>query len=558
MSKACILIVEDEGIIAEDLQMSLREGGYEVTSIVSTGRAAIMEAEARRPDLVLMDIVLQGPIDGIEAADLIRTKLDVPIIYLTAYSDEKMLERAKVTGPFGYLLKPFRDRELHGTIEMALFKHKLEKQLREREQWLSVTLQSIGDAVIAADKSGLVTLMNPLARKLTGWSQEAAKDKALHEVFNVVEERTGAPVAGLRDGPKVQAWIGGLSDHPMILKSGDGTTTAIEGSTAPIRGANGVTVGTVVVFRDITERRRAEERLRLLSEAVEQASEGIAVVDLDGNMLFVNQAFAGMHGSSPGELAGKNLSVFHNAEQLPSVEEANREILDTGVFSGEIWHTRRDGSVFPGLMHNSILRDGEGNSVGIIGTLRDITANKETEEELRRSHEELEAYSSKLEAMVRDRTRDLEDSELNLKKYSESLEKTNEALKIIIQGIEEQKKEVEKKVFHNLNLTVTPILDQLKSQDLSDTVTFLLQSLEFNLTNMFSSFGANLAKDGHTMTPREIRICEMIRSGLSSKQMAKVLGISPQTVLVHRKNIRKKLGLAKSKKNLASFLKVNF
>ena len=116
---------------------------------------------------------------------------------------------------------------------------------------------------------------------------------------------------------------------------------------------------------------------------------------------------------------------------------------------------------------------------------------------------------------------------------------------------------VEKKVFHNLNLTVTPILDQLKSQDLSDTVTFLLQSLEFNLTNMFSSFGANLAKDGHTMTPREIRICEMIRSGLSSKQMAKVLGISPQTVLVHRKNNRKKLGLAKSKKNLASFLKVN-
>ena len=102
-----------------------------------------------------------------------------------------------------------------------------------------------------------------------------------------------------------------------------------------------------------------------------------------------------------------------------------------------------------------------------------------------------------------------------------------------------------------------PVLDQLKSQDLPDTTQFLLQSLEFNLANVFSSFGIKLMKEGHRLTPREVRICEMIRSGLSSKQMAKVMAVSPQTILVHRKNIRKKLGLARAKQNLASYLKAN-
>jgi len=196
--------------------------------------------------------------------------------------------------------------------------------------------------------------------------------------------------------------------------------------------------------------------------------------------------------------------------------------------------------------------------MALIATLRDITDIKRVEDELRETNEKLEAYSSSLEAKVRERTLDLENSRRELKRYSEGLEKTNEALKLIIEGIEEQKREVEKKISHNINLTVRPIIDQLKSQDLPDTVGFLLKSLEFNLTNVFSSFGLRLVKDGHRLTPKEVRICEMIRSGLASKQMAKIMGVSPQTILVHRKNIRKKLGLARAKQNLASFLKASF
>lgn len=254
---------------------------------------------------------------------------------------------------------------------------------------------------------------------------------------------------------------------------------------------------------------------------------------------------------------GSHLSIFHNEEQMPAVDAANRQIRAHGTFSGEIWHTRRDGTTFPGLMHNTLLRDSSGKPIGMVGTLRDISDLKASEEALRRSHEQLAAYSSALELKVQERTKDLEESKRELKRYSESLEKTNEALKLVIQNIEEQKKESEAKVIHNLNLTVKPILDQFASLDLSESVRYLLQSLEFNLNNVFSAFGFNLMTEGDKLTPREVRICEMIRSGLSSKQIAKVMGISAQTVLMHRKNIRKKLALTSSKKNLATYLKAH-
>jgi PAS domain S-box-containing protein len=557
MAKARIMVVEDEGIIAEDIQMSLQDLGYEVSAVVATGEEAVSKAHQVRPDLVLMDIVLQGSIDGIEAATRIRSGLDIPIIYLTAYADDKMLERAKTTAPFAYMIKPFRERELRTNIEMALFKHELDAKLRESQQWFSGTLNSLGDAVIATDIEGLVRYMNPVAQQLTGLSQSAALSKPLAGVFRVEAEKTREPVGDL---VKTLVQLGkptSLSERSSLVLVANGRSIIIDAGGAPIRNENGRILGVVLVFRDITARKEAEAHLRLLSAAVEQASEGIGVTDLTGRFLFLNKAFAELHGFSPDEAAGKHVSLFHTEEQMPHVREAHEEVTSQGVFSGELEHMRADGTTFPGLMHNALLKDDENEPIGVIATLRDISDIKAAHAALEKSHQELEAYSTLLEARVRERTRDLEESRKELERYSESLEKTNEALKIVIQGIEEQKREVEKKITHNLNLTVKPILDHLKSQDVPDAVHYLIESLEFNLTNMLSSFGMNIMQAGQKLTPREIRICEMIRSGLTSKQMAKVMEISPYTILVHRKNIRKKLGIVKAKQNLASYLKAN-
>ncbi len=167
-------------------------------------------------------------------------------------------------------------------------------------------------------------------------------------------------------------------------------------------------IGTVGLRRQLAHRLKAERRLRLLSSAVEQSSEGMVLSDLDGNILFVNHAFASMHDYGPAELSGKNLSILHTADQMASVEEASRKVKEYGIFVGEVWHIMRDGTPFPAFMHNSLLRSDDGRPMGMIATLRDITEQKRAEEALHNSEEELKAYSERLEQMVEERTKELD------------------------------------------------------------------------------------------------------------------------------------------------------
>ena len=188
-----ILVVEDESIVAEHIRRSLQDMGYSVPSVASSGEKAIKMVEENRPDLVLMDILLQGEMDGIEAARLILSRFNIPVVYLTAYSDEKIIERAKITEPFGYIIKPFNERELHINIEIALYKHKMEMELKERELWLTATLKSLGEGVIATDKKGIIKIMNPFAEALTGCKREDALGKPLTTVLNIISEETDKP-----------------------------------------------------------------------------------------------------------------------------------------------------------------------------------------------------------------------------------------------------------------------------------------------------------------------------------------------------------------------------
>ncbi len=133
MKKKRILITEDEQIVAEDLKMALEAMGYSVIGIASSGERAIELADQKKPDLILMDIMLSGKMDGIAAAFTIRSRYDIPVIYVTAYADSTLLERAKHTEPFGYIVKPFNEREVQSNIEIALFKHRLEHEIRKRD-----------------------------------------------------------------------------------------------------------------------------------------------------------------------------------------------------------------------------------------------------------------------------------------------------------------------------------------------------------------------------------------------------------------------------------------
>jgi PAS domain S-box-containing protein len=256
-----ILVVEDENIVAKDIQNRLKNMGYGVPAVSATGEDALERVAQLRPDLVLMDIMLKGAMDGVTAAERIRSQFGLPVVYLTAYSDENTLARAKISEPFGYLLKPFEERELYTTIEMALYKHKMERKLKENEQWLATTLKSIGDAVIATDKNGRIAFMNPVAENLTGWRQIDALGRDLEEVFNVIDERTRTHI----ESPSLRVLKGKSAirlSYNVQLIARDGVETPIDDSASPILDAKGNILGVVVTFRDITERRVAEEVLR--------------------------------------------------------------------------------------------------------------------------------------------------------------------------------------------------------------------------------------------------------------------------------------------------------
>src|SRR5918911_418183 len=160
MTNRQILVVEDENIIAMDVEHRLKSMGDTVPALASSGEEAVRKVAEVRPDLVLMDIRLKGDLDGVGAAEQIRARYDVPVVYLTAYMDDYTLQRAKKTEPGGYILKPVENRELYASIELALYKHEMEGKLRKTERWLATTLRSIGEGVIATGEKGLITFMN--------------------------------------------------------------------------------------------------------------------------------------------------------------------------------------------------------------------------------------------------------------------------------------------------------------------------------------------------------------------------------------------------------------
>lgn len=268
MVRSKILIVEDESIVALNIKNRLEGLGYAVVATISSGESAIEAAAKNRPDLVLMDIKLKGKIDGIEAAGQIRSRFQIPVVYLTAYTDNETLNRAKLTEPYGYILKPFESRDLCTTIEIALYKHQMEQQLWEKKQWLATTLKSIGDAVITTDSQGLVTFMNPVAEALTCWKQEEVLGNDLTQVFYTINETTRELVdnpveLALRDGVTV-----GL-DNDTLLITKHGSEIPIDDSASPIKNDVGQVLGAVLVFHDVTRQQQVKAFLESANEELE-------------------------------------------------------------------------------------------------------------------------------------------------------------------------------------------------------------------------------------------------------------------------------------------------
>lgn len=248
-----ILIVEDESVNAAVIEHQLTKLGYSIAGIVDSGEDALEAAEKTRPDLVLMDIQLEGKMDGIEAATEIQKRVGIPVVYLTANSDDHTIERARKTEAFGYLHKPFQEREVHSTLQLALYKAEMESRVRAERKWFATTLRCIKDGVITADAAGAVKLLNLSAEQLTGWKETQALDRDLSEVFRVMDPNTRQPECVLTRLIREEIPTGGKSRKLLISRSGE--EVAIEESATFITGDAGEMIGVLVAFHECSDPR---------------------------------------------------------------------------------------------------------------------------------------------------------------------------------------------------------------------------------------------------------------------------------------------------------------
>jgi PAS domain S-box-containing protein len=259
------MIVEDEGVVALQVKEALEGMGYAVPGMALTGEEAVAKAIDLEPDLVLMDIQLKGGITGVEAATRIRARLDVPVVYLTAFSDQETLEQAQLTEPYGYVLKPFEERALHAVIQMSLARHRRVRGQRETEWWMSAVAASMMEAVVICDPKGYVKFINPAAEALVGRSRAEAVDRRLREVVELVDGETRAPVKVPVSEPLFEGKSTVQGNCRVVLPAGP--EVPVEFSASPLRSPEGTLFGVLLVFRQTAERERIQNLvLRELEE----------------------------------------------------------------------------------------------------------------------------------------------------------------------------------------------------------------------------------------------------------------------------------------------------
>lgn len=299
-----ILVVEDEHIVALDIKMHLERHGYEVPATYPSGEEALAAIEDLDPALVLMDIRLQGQLDGLQTAEEIKRRHNIPVILLTAYADEQTLERAKASQPFAYLIKPFEDRELRTAIVLALYRHQMEQELIRRERLFSTTLKSIADGVVVVDTEERITFVNPVALEILGKTEAQCVGQA-YDATVVIERRPhpnaragiAAPAArnggngdngddgddGDDGGNRRNGGNRGAVSQEFLRRTAE-EWIPVEHEVTPLISEQGRQSGRVYVIRDISQRLEAEAALNQSLQQLRQVQKMEAVGRLSGGI----------------------------------------------------------------------------------------------------------------------------------------------------------------------------------------------------------------------------------------------------------------------------------
>ena len=320
MANAKILVVEDEAVTGMDIRKSLTELGYSVCAIATTGELAVREAGELHPDLILMDIMLAGKMNGIEAAELIKKEYHIPVVYLTAYSDDNFLAKAKLTEPFGYILKPFRELELKTTIEMALYKFAMEHALRISEETTRVLLNATEDFLFLIDTSGRFLAVNLALAKKAG--------KHINEFIG--SDISPLVTQGLLSS-RMAAWNLNTGQKVPVHFQEEFRNNWFDTSIYPVTSPEGDVVLFAVSIRNVTKNKEMEEQSRQNEEffrsLIEETSDIVAIINKDGTIRYESPSITRTLGFGPELLVGKTFFSLVSDEDVPGLKKILDEIL---------------------------------------------------------------------------------------------------------------------------------------------------------------------------------------------------------------------------------------
>jgi two-component system sensor histidine kinase/response regulator len=384
-----ILVVEDEALVARDIEHQLRHLGYQPVGHTGRGDEAIRLALALRPDLVLMDIQLTGPVDGISAAQAIREQCGLPVVFLTAFAADDVLARAKLTEPFGYILKPFSERELRTVLEMALYKSQSQALLRDSEARYRALVEWSPEAMVV-HRHGRLIYANPAAVELLGAGsvQDLLGLRALTLVHPEQHGLARASLAAISE----QGARSAMTEQRFVRLDGREIDVEVLGTTISFDGELAVHV----VIRDVTQAKRAQAQLRQLSLAVEQSSEAIFITDVNERIEYVNESYVAACGLARQQLLGSTPALFDVSGVLVPVIRA-------ALQAGQVWrglvqtHANSPRSEFAII---SPLRQADGRISHYVAVLEDVT-------ERTRMGRELDRHRFHLEELVARRTQEL-------------------------------------------------------------------------------------------------------------------------------------------------------
>jgi PAS domain S-box-containing protein len=408
MPKANILIVEDEAVVAADLAAKLERAGYRPVGISSDGEDAIEAAKHLGPDLVLMDIRLAGSMDGIKTAERIQVLRNIPIVYLTAHSDMHTLRRAAATEPFGYILKPFEERDVTTQIEIALFKHQAERRLRESEERYRKLVETAMDSIITFDHGGLIVSCNPATEHMFGYRTEEMIGRNISMLIPSWFSEEGDGSSG-DAGSRILKLIGLWRELNGRRRQGDAFPVEIAVSESFSNGE----IRYTGILRDISERKRTEAELRWRAGLLAQTHDAVVVWRMGGGVIYWNHGAEGLYGWKVAEAAGRPIHQLLSTALPLSEGEFHRQLVENGRWQGEIEQKTKDGHTVV-VESRMVTMTEEHGTLLVLETNRDVT-------ERRAIHEKVCRLAEELEDRVKERTKELVQSQMLLRQLASEL-----------------------------------------------------------------------------------------------------------------------------------------